>query len=134
MIPFGIVIAAGLSGLLGGAAIVKYWDGILEWLKVFLPKISELIRLCAKEFGPEFEHTAIMVADIIDEIDAKISHKLYHKIGHQEWMEETTTRMLHEDELPPAVKRKLEQKRQSATKDEVDITSEMEKELQMTIG
>ena len=134
MIPLILLGAVGLAGLLGGVAIVKYWDDILEWLHIFLPKITELIRMYAKEFGPEFEHTAIMVADIADEINAKISHKFYHKVGHQEWMEETTTRMLHEDELPPAIKRKLEQKRESAVKDEIDITSEMEKELQMTIG
>ena len=134
MIPLILLGAVGLAGLLGGVAIVKYWDDILEWLHIFLPKITELIRMYAKEFGPEFEHTAIMVADIADEINAKISHKFYHKVGHQEWMEETTTRMLHEDELPPAIKRKLEKKRESAVKDEIDITSEMEKELQMTIG
>ena len=134
MVPVAYLVAVGLAGLLGGAAIVTYWDDILEWLHIFLPKISELIRLYAKDFGPEFEHTAIMVADVIDAVDAKIEHRLYHKIGHQEWMEETTRRVVKEDELPPAIKRKLEQKRRTASKDGVDITSEIEAETGMTIG
>lgn len=134
MVPVAYLVAVGLVGLLGGAAIATYWDDILEWLHIFLPKISELIRLYAKDFGPEFEHTAIMVADVIDAVDAKIEHRLYHKIGHQEWMEETTRRVVKEDELPPAIKRKLEQKRRTASKDGVDITSEIEAETGMTIG
>ena len=134
MIPVVYLGLVGLAGILGGAAIVTYWDDILEWLHAFLPKISELIKLYAKEFGPEFEHTAIIVADVVDAVNAQIEHKLYHKIGHQEWMEETTKRVLKEEELPPAIRRKLEQKRQTASTDKIDITDEIEAEIGMTVG
>ena len=126
MIPIAWLAVVGLAGILGGAAVVSYWDDILEWLHDFLPKISELVKLYAKEFGPEFEHTAIMVADVIDAVNAQIEHKLYHKISHQEWMEETTTREIIEDEVPPYIRAKI-------TEHEVEITHEMEMELGISI-
>ena len=131
MIPAVWLGVAGLAGLLGVAAIVYNWDEVLDWLHDFLPKISKMVRAMAKNFGPEFEHAAIMVADVLDSVDARIEHKLYHKIGHQQWMEETTRRTLPEKELPPAVKRKIAKARKNH--EEADITDEIEDELGMTL-
>ena len=131
MIPAMYLVGAGLVGLLGVAAVVYNWDSILDWLHDFLPKISTMVRNMAKSFGPEFEHAAIMVADMLDAVDARIEHKLYHKIGNQQWMEETTRRTLPEKELPPAIKRKIAKARKN--REEADITDEIEDELGMTL-
>lgn len=133
MIPAAWLIGAGLLGALGVAAIVFNWDEILEWLHDFLPKVSNMIRNVAKQFGPQFEHVALMVADFIDNVNSKIEHKLYHKIGKGQWLEETTTRQIPESELPPAVLRKLEAKRRGKI-EEADITDEVEEELGLTLS
>ena len=128
MIPAVWLIGAGLVGILGVAAIVMNWDDILGWLHDFLPKVSKMIRNMARYFGPKFEHVAIMTADFVDKVNAKIEHKLYHKLENGQWLEETTARQIPEKELPPAVKRKLEKKRLGKIED-ADITDEMELEL-----
>ena len=128
MIPVAWLIGAGLVGLIGGAAIVYFWDDILEWLHDFLPKVSAMIRSIAKKI-PMFEHIGMMIADFIDSVNAKIEHKLYHKQKDGQ----TTRRTLPESELPPAVKRKLEKKRQGRLK-EADITEEMELETGYSIS
>ena len=132
MLPVAWLIGAGLVGILGGAAIVYFWDDILKWLHDFLPKVSQMLRSIAKKV-PLFEHVAIMLADFVDSVNSKIEHKLYHKMQDGQWMEETTRRTLPESELPPAVKRKLEEKRQGRIK-EADITEEMELELGQSIS
>lgn len=132
MIPVAWLIGAGLVGLLGGAAIVYFWDDILNWLHDFLPKVSKMLRSIAKKI-PMFEHVAIMLADFVDAVNAKIEHKLYHKQQDGQWLEETTRRTLPEEELPPAVKRKLEKKRRGRIK-EADITEEMELETGYSIS
>ena len=132
MIPVAWLIGAGLVGLIGGAAIVYFWDDILEWLHDFLPKVSAMIRSIAKKI-PMFEHVGMMLADFVDAVNAKIEHKLYHKMKDGQWLEETTRRTLPESELPPAVKRKLEQKRRKQLK-EADITEEMELETGYSIS
>lgn len=132
MLPVAWLIGAGLVGILGGAAIVYFWDDILKWLHDFLPKVSEMLRSIAKKI-PLFEHVALMLADFVDAVNSKIEHKLYHKMESGQWMEETTRRTLPESELPPAVKRKLEEKRRGRIK-EADITEEMELELGQSIS
>ena len=132
MLPVAWLVGAGLAGLLGVAAVVYFWDDILKWLHDFLPKVSNMLRSIAKKI-PLFEHVAMMLADFVDAVDAKIEHKLYHKMEDGQWMEETTRRTLPESELPPAVKRKLELKRQGRLK-EADITEEMELETGYSIS
>lgn len=132
MIPVAWLVGAGLVGLIGGAAIVYFWDDILEWLHDFLPKVSAMIRAIARKI-PAFEHVGMMIADFVDSVNAKIEHKLYHKQKDGQWLEETTRRTLPESELPPAVKRKLEQKRRKQLK-EADITEEMELETGYSIS
>ena len=127
--PLVWVAAAGLAGLLGGAAIVHYWDNILEWLNDFLPKISSFIRELGRKFKGNFEHVADMIADKIDSTSAKISHRLYHKQKDGQWVEEKTSRTLPESELPASIKRKLAMKRREA-----DITEEMELETGCAIS
>lgn len=128
MVPAAWLIGAGLVGMLGVAAIVYNWDGIMEWLHDFIPRVSQMLRAASVEFGPEFKAAAMMVGGLLDSVHAKIEHKLYHKVGHGKWLEETTRRTLPESELPPAIRNKIRRNRQDA-----DITDEMEMELGMSI-
>lgn len=121
MLPLPWLIGVGLAGLLGGAALVHYWDDILAWLNDFLPKVSRFIRELGRKFAGGFEHITDMIADKLDAATAKISHRLYHKRQDGMWEEEKTSRTLPESELPASIKRKLAQKR-----NEADITEEME--------
>ena len=63
MLPVAWLIGAGLVGIFGVAAVVYNWDGILDWLKDFVPKVSEMLRVAAKDFGPQFK-SAAMVCDL----------------------------------------------------------------------
>ena len=126
--PLVWLVGAGLAGLLGGAALVYFWDDIKAWLIDFLPKVSNFIREIGRKFKG-FEHLADMIADKIDNTTAKISHRLYHKQQDGQWVEEKTSRTLPESELPPEIKRKLEMKRRGA-----DITREMELETGCAIS
>lgn len=129
MIPAAWLIGAGLVGILGVAAVVYNWDGILDWLYDFIPKVSEMLRMASVEFGPEFKAAAMVVAGFLDVVNAKIEHKLYHKLGNRTWMEETTRRTLPESELPPAIRNKIRRNRRQDT----DITEDVELELGMSV-
>ena len=128
MLPVAWLVGAGLVGLLGVAAVVCNWDGILDWLHDFIPRISQMLREVARTFDPRMQAAAMIVGGFLDAVNAKIEHKLYHKIGEQKWLEETTRRTLPESELPPAIRKKIRRNRQ-----DTDITPEMELELGMEI-
>lgn len=128
MLPVAWLVGAGLVGLLGVAAVVYNWDGILDWLHDFIPRISQMLREVARTFDPRMQAAAMIVGGFLDAVNAKIEHKLYHKIGEQKWLEETTRRTLPESELPPAIRKKIRRNRQ-----DTDITPEMELELGMEI-
>ena len=128
MVPAVWLIGAGLVGVLGVAAVVYNWDGIMEWLHDFIPKISQMLHAASVEFGFEFKAAAMMVGGLLDSVHAKIEHKLYHKIGNQTWLEETTRRSLPESELPPTIRNKIRRNRQ-----DTDITEDIEMELGMSI-
>lgn len=129
MLPAAWLIGAGLVGILGVAAVVYNWDGILDWLHDFIPKVSEMLRAASYEFGPEFKAAAMIVGGFLDTVHAKIEHKLYHKIGNQRWLEETTRRTLPESELPPAIRNKIRRNRRQ----DADITEDVELELGMSV-
>ena len=129
MLPAAWLIGAGLVGILGVAAVVYNWDGILDWLHAFIPKVSEMLRAASYEFGPEFKAAAMIVGGFLDTVHAKIEHKLYHKIGNQRWLEETTRRTLPESELPPAIRNKIRRNRRQ----DADITEDVELELGMSV-
>ena len=128
MLPVAWLIGAGLVGIFGVAAVVYNWDGILDWLKDFVPKVSEMLRVAAKDFGSQFQAAAMVVGGFLDMVTAKIEHKLYHKVGNGKWLEETTRRTLPESELPPAIRNKIRRSHKDA-----DITEELEMELGIDI-
>ena len=121
MIP---VLLAGLAGVIGGMIVVHYWDDIVNWLKDFLPKVKEYFE----NLKTKLAHAAVMVAEKVKDAYVAIKHKLYYKEEGQ-WMEQTTTRQISEDEVPPFIRDKI-----AAQEQEVDITAEIENELQLTVG
>ncbi len=129
MIPAAWLIGAGLVGVLGVAAVVYNWDGILDWLHDFIPRVAQMLREVALTFDPKLQAAAMIVGGFLDAVHAKIEHKLYHKIGNQRWLEETTRRTLPENELPPAIRNKIRRNR----KQDTDITEDIELELGMSV-
>ena len=116
MIPW--LIGAAIVGFL----VVACWDEIVNWLKDFIPRVKAAFQ----ELKANVLHACAVFVQRVKDAVVHISHKTYYKENKQ-WMEKTTTREISEDELPPAIKRKL------SGYSEEDITPEMEQELQMTI-
>lgn len=120
MLP--LLIAAGLA--IGGVVIAANWNSIVNWLKDFVPKL----RAAWNSVRENVPHGARIFGDIIVEGAerlARIIHKLYYKENGQ-WIEETTTRKVSEDEVPASIRNKINRK-------ESDITEEIEKELKLEV-
>lgn len=120
MLP--LLIAAGLA--IGGVVIAANWNSIVNWLKDFVPKL----RAAWNSVRENVPHGARIFGDIIVEGAerlARIIHKLYYKENGQ-WIEETTTRKVSEDEVPASIRNKVNRK-------EADITEEIEKELKLEV-
>lgn len=118
MLPW--IIGLGLAAL-GGALVVAYWNEIVDWLADFIPKIRELFRTVKRNIA----HAAGMFIQQMKDAYAKIMHKLYYK-EEGKWIEETTTRTLPENEVPPSIRKKLRSQ-------ETEVTEEFEKELKLEI-
>ena len=120
MLP--LLIGAGL--LIGGVLIVANWDSIVNWLKDFVPKLKaawEKVRIMVPHGARIYGDLVVEGADKL----AKIMHKLYYKEDGQ-WVEETTTRKVSQDEVPPAILAKIRMQ-------ESDITENMEAELGLEV-
>ena len=117
-----IPLLLGLGVLIGGAIIVANWDDIVDWLKDFIPKLKAAWNKLKKAVA----HAAMVVAEKVKNM-FHIKHKQYYQENGQ-WMEETTTRKVNEDEVPAFIKAKVKKSQQ-----DVNITSEMEQELHMEI-
>ena len=120
MLP--LLIAAGLA--IGSVVIAANWNSIVNWLKDFVPKL----RAAWNSVRENVPHGARIFGDIIVEGAerlARIIHKLYYKENGQ-WIEETTTRKVSEDEVPASIRNKINRK-------EADITEEIEKELKLEV-
>lgn len=118
-------VLLGLGLLIGGAIIVANWGEVVDWLKDFVPRMKKFWE----EFKKNIPHGARIYGDLIVEgADrlAKVMHKLYYKEdGH--WVEQTTTRKIPEDEVPEAIRSKLNRSNES------DITETMEEELDLEV-
>ena len=120
MLP--LLIVAGLA--IGSVVIAANWDSIVNWLKDFVPKL----RAAWNSVRENVPHGARIFGDIIVEGAERLSrimHKLYYKENGQ-WIEETTTRKVSEDEVPASIRNKINRK-------EADITEEIEKELKLEV-
>lgn len=122
-----IPVLIGLGIVIGGIVAVANWDSIKDWLNEFIPKLKEAWA----NLKIKVSHAAMIAAEKIKEAGkwiSKIMHKLYYKNEQGQWVEETTTRTLPESEVPPFIRAKIQREEQ-----EVDITEDMEHELQLKI-
>ena len=127
-VPFLVwVLGTALAAVVGGVAVLEYWSQILDWLSTFITKLKNAFAAASRFI----KHAAIVVAAKCKEIYTKIMHKLYYK-ENGNWIEETTTRVISENEVPPQILAKLQNTNAENGVTE-DVTAEMEKELQMTI-
>lgn len=127
-VPFLVwVLGTALAAVIGGVAVLEYWSQILDWLSTFITKLKNAFAAASRFI----KHAAIVVAAKCKEIYTKIMHKLYYK-ENGNWIEETTTRVISENEVPPQILAKLQNTNAENGVTE-DVTAEMEKELQMTI-
>lgn len=114
--------AAGVAALgIGACLVVKYWNEIIDWLSEFITKLKSAFA----ELGRTVKHAAVIMGQKIRDMYARIMHKQYYQ-EQGKWFEETTTREISEDEVPPQILAKIRAQ-------ETDITREMEQELQMTV-
>ena len=122
---------AGLLGLIG---LVKLntvpkgtWEDTAQWLKEYTSESEEKWNHL-----PEFiPHAAKIMGAYLEEDGEKlvrISHRLYYQEKGQ-WLEEATTRVCHEKGIPDEILGKIK----NANGEDVDITEEVEKELQIEI-
>lgn len=124
MIP--LLIGLGI-GIIGTVVAFVYWDDIVNWLNDFIPKL----KTAWDELKQNIAHAAMMAAEKVKEAGkfiVKIMHKLYYKNENQQWVEETTTRTVPENEVPPAIRAKV-----SKQEVEADITEDIERELNLEI-
>lgn len=122
-----IPVLIGLGVLIGGIVAVANWDEIKDWLNDFIPKLKKAWA----SLKTKIANGAMIVAEKVKEAGkwiSKIMHKLYYKNEQGQWVEETTTRVLPESEVPPFIRAKIQREEQ-----EVDITEEMERELKLEI-
>ena len=119
-------VLIGLGILIGGALIVANWGDIINWLHDFIPKL----KAAWKKVRPFVPYEARIFGDkIIEGADRliKILYKLYYKDKKKDqWIEETTSRILPESEVPPFIRNRV-------LKKETDITPEMEEELGLEV-
>ncbi len=98
-----------------------HWDELKEFFYNFLTALKKSI----KEKMRGIANAAVIVGEKIREGIVAIKHKLFYK-EDDKWMEETTKREVNEDEVPPHILAKI-------SKQEADITKEMELELSISI-
>ncbi len=123
-VPFLVwALGSAVAALVGVSAVLEYWSQILDWLSTFVTKLKHAFAAASRFI----RHAAIVMAAKVKEVYAKIMHKLYYQ-ENGKWIEETTTRVISEDEVPASILAKIRN-----TSQEKDVTTEMERELQMTI-
>ena len=123
MIP--LLVLGGIGTLLGAAIFLTSWKEVVEWLQNFVAKLKKVWD----EVNPLVPSAAVMYGDLIvngADIISRIMHKLYYKEG-EDWVEEVTICKVPENEVPEAIRRKLNMN------EETDITTDMERELELTI-
>lgn len=116
MIP--ALIALGIGGILAAA----FWDEIVDWLKKLVNGIKALFSRAVKKVA----HAAAGFIQRVENGLAALRHKLYYKEQGQ-WVEETTTRKIKESEVPARIRRLI-------SRQEEEITDELEEELQLSLN
>lgn len=114
-------ILAGLACFAVGMATAANWEEILAWLKDCIYSFKELLKTTLKGVA----NAAKVFIETMGEGIAEIKHKLYYQ-EEGKWMEQIRARSISVNELPDWAKAKL-------SREEADITAEIEESLEMTI-
>ncbi|MBO6303864.1 MAG: hypothetical protein J6M62_02165 [Selenomonadaceae bacterium] len=101
------LVALGVGAVLA----VTFWDEIVNWLEDFIPKVEQVFR--------DIAHGAQMLGEKIRAGYVAIKHKVYWQENNK-WMEQTTTREVEENEVPPHIREKIMKQKKAA-----DITKEL---------
>lgn len=117
MIP---VLLAALA--IGGVLVVAFWDDIVDWLKQLVAGLRQMFS----EIKKKVAHAAGAFIERVENKLAAIRHKLYYQ-EEGEWVEETTTRKIKENEIPPNIRRKIHNY-------ETEVTDEVEQELALSLN
>lgn len=119
-------LAVGL--LVGSAIIVANWDSVVKWLHDFVPKLKDFwtnIRETIPHGGRFYGDIIMKVVDGVERMLSRIKQKMIYQEDEQ-WVEQTTTRLVDQNQVPAAIRAKIQQQ-------EADITEALEKETQMTL-
>ncbi|MCR5621553.1 MAG: hypothetical protein K6G18_06830 [Treponema sp.] len=119
MIPILVAFLAGITAF----AVVAFWSQITEWLTTFIPQVKKKIRESLAKAQAVFARVVSGAFRII--------HKFLYK-DDRGWVERTTERELEdENEVPEDIRAAYNSKKKA--NGEANVTSAMEKELDMTI-
>lgn len=111
-----------LAGIVGGVLLVAYWNEIVDWLRNLVEKLRGVFRSMSKKIA----HAAAGFVERVESGLAAIRHKLYYKEEGQ-WIEETTTRKIDENEVPASIRAKIRWQ-------EEEITDELEQEMKLSLN
>ena len=110
MITFGLILGA----IATGAAILSFWDDLVNFAKECYYKLKSIVSGILEGFKAFVKWVGGKIQEII---------KSYSRVGKQ-WQETTTTRVIDESEVPEDIR-----KRAKARQDEVDVTQELEMQM-----
>ena len=95
-------------------AVVECWNEIVNWVSALFAKLKRVWR-----------QVVFKAKKVIAERLVKFIEKYYYQQKNSnKWMEQTTTREIPEDEVPPHI-------RNNVGRRETDITEEMNEELEL---
>lgn len=117
MILTSLIVAAAATIAVG--AVITYWDDVKQFLasaikmaKAALDAIVVGVKVFMKKMDGYFTEVA----------------KTYQRDRQNQWHETTTTKRVDPSEVPADILAKM-----NATREEVDITQRVERELQLTL-
>jgi hypothetical protein len=117
-----MILATLIAAAVGVATVgilSYFWDDIKNWLHYAINWVKRTVR--------GIVYGAKVFIRKMREAYEEIS-KTYHQDENKKWHETTTTREVPESEVPPEIRAKARVYNQ-----EVDITEELEKELELVV-
>lgn len=100
-------LGLGLA-ILGGVAVLHYWNDIKKWFAGLLSDVAQVIRKLG-EINPQYQYATEVVAILLEAGAAMIEQSIY--IEQKDGSFEVTTtkgRIPNKNELPPNIKDKLQ--------------------------
>lgn len=119
------LIAAGV--VIGGLAVVAFWNEIVNWFKALVSKIKQVIEEIKTKIKKFLYAMGAFIEDLQNGM-VEFKHKLYTK-ENGEYYEETTKKRIEKKELPAKIRAKLE-----AQEEEIDVTEELEEECELELN